>query len=335
MQPPSFAPSIPPALHTERSGMSLNHVVESQQFTVPLLMELFERSRGMERVVARGGSLDYQNRIMSTLFYAPSTRTRLSFEAAMHRLGGRILSTENAGTFSSEIEGEQVEDSIRIIGSYCDVIVIRHPAQDGARRAAEVSPVPIINAGDGNGGQHPTQALLDLYTIFRQRPLDGLSVAIIGELDKGRTARSLAYLLAKFERVKIFFVSPPQLQMKPDILEYLDEHNVLYELESDINRVIGEVDVVYQTRIRPERLGDVNGLRHYAIDSSVLKRMKSDALILHPLPRTVELDRSVDSDPRAMYFRQAMNGLCVRMALLTMLLEKESVVSSAWRPAPR
>ncbi len=335
MQPPSLAPSIPPALHTERSGMALNHVVESQQFTVPLLMELFERSRGMERVVARGGSLDYQNRIMSTLFYAPSTRTRLSFEAAMHRLGGRVLSTENAGTFSSEIEGEQVEDSIRIIGSYCDVIVIRHPAQDGARRAAEVSPVPIINAGDGNGGQHPTQALLDLYTIFRQRPLDGLSVAIIGELDKGRTARSLAYLLAKFERVKIFFVSPPQLQMKPDILEYLDEHNVLYELESDINRVIGEVDVVYQTRIRPERLGDVNGLRHYAIDSSVLKRMKSDALILHPLPRTVELDRSVDSDPRAMYFRQAMNGLYVRMALLTMLLEKERVAASAWRPAPR
>ncbi|HXJ89489.1 MAG TPA: aspartate carbamoyltransferase [Candidatus Binatia bacterium] len=315
--------------------MPLKHVVESQQFTVPLLMELFDRTRGMEHVVARGGSLDYQNRIMATLFYAPSTRTRLSFEAAMHRLGGRVLSTENAGKFSSEIEGEQVEDSIRIIGSYSDVIVIRHPAQDGARRAAEVSPVPIINAGDGNGGQHPTQALLDLYTIFRQRPLDGLSVAIIGELDKGRTARSLAYLLAKFERVKIFFVSPPELQMKADILEYLDEHDVLYELESDISRVIGEVDVVYQTRIRPERIKDVNSARRYAIDSSVVQRMKSDALILHPLPRTVELDQSVDSDPRAMYFRQAMNGLYVRMALLTMLLEKERPVLDAWRPSGR
>ena len=162
----------------------------------------------------------------------------------------------NAGSFSSEIEGEQVEDSIRIISGYSDVIVIRHTAEDGARRAAEVSRVPVINAGDGNGGQHPTQALLDLYTIYRQRPLDGLSVAIIGELDKGRTARSLAYLLAKFERVKMFFVSPPQLQMKPDILEYLDEHGVRYELESDIDRVIGEVDVVYQTRIRPERVRD-------------------------------------------------------------------------------
>lgn len=249
----------------------------------------------------------------------------------MHRLGGRVLSTEHAGAFSSEIEGEQVEDSIRIIGGYSDVIVIRHPEDHGARRAAEVSPVPVINAGDGNGGQHPTQALLDLYTIYRQRPLDGLSVAIIGELDKGRTARSLAYLLAKFERVKMFFVSPPQLQMKADILGYLDEHGVRYELESDIDRVIGEVDVVYQTRIRPERVRDSedrknegrenDGLRRYAIDSKVVQRMKPEALILHPLPRTVELDKSVDADPRAMYFRQARNGLYVRMALLTMLLD--------------
>jgi aspartate carbamoyltransferase catalytic subunit len=302
--------------------MKLKHVVESQQFTVPLLMELFDRSRGMERVVARGGSLDYQNRIMATLFYAPSTRTRFSFEAAMLRLGGRVLSTEQARAFSSEVDGEQVEDSIRIIGSFSDVIVIRHHQEGGAKRAAQVSPVPVINAGDGEGGQHPTQALLDLYTIYRERPLDGLSVAIIGELDKGRTARSLAYLLAKFERVKIFFVSPPELQMKPDILHYLDEHGVRYELEPDISRVIGEADVVYQTRIRPERLADVGGLTRYAIDSKVLQKMKPDALILHPLPRTVELDKSVDEDPRAAYFRQAVNGLYVRMALLTMLLEK-------------
>jgi aspartate carbamoyltransferase catalytic subunit len=322
--PPRTSESAP------RGDATLKHVIESQQFTVPLLMELFERSRGMERVVARGGSLDYQNRIMTTLFYAPSTRTRLSFEAAMHRLGGRVLSTEHAGAFSSEIEGEQVEDSIRIIGGYSDVIVIRHPDEDGARRAAEVSPVPVINAGDGDGGQHPTQALLDLYTIYRQRPLDGLSVAIIGELDQGRTARSLAYLLAKFERVKMFFVSPPQLQMKPDILSYLDEHGVRYELESDINRVIGEVDVVYQTRIRPERVRDADALSLYAIDSTVVQRLKQDAIILHPLPRTVELDKSVDADPRALYFRQAMNGLYVRMALLTMLLDKEPSTGGAW-----
>ena len=308
---------------TSSAVVQLRHVVESQQFTVPLLMELFDRSRGMERVVARGGSLDYQNRIMATLFYAPSTRTRFSFEAAMHRLGGRVLSTEQAKVFSSEVEGEQVEDSIRIIGSYSDVIVIRHHEEGGARRAADVSPVPVINAGDGMGGQHPTQALLDLYTIYRERPLDGLSVAIIGELDGGRTARSLAYLLAKFDRVKIFFVSPPELQMRPDILQYLDEHSVRYEIETDVERVIREVDVVYQTRIRPDRIPDVRRLNRYAINSAVLEAMKEDAMILHPLPRTVELDKTVDSDPRARYFHQAVNGLYVRMALLTMLLEKD------------
>ncbi|HXZ40584.1 MAG TPA: aspartate carbamoyltransferase [Terriglobales bacterium] len=299
----------------------LRHVVESQQFTVPVLMELFDRSRGMERVVARGGSLDYQNRIMATLFYAPSTRTRFCFEAAMQRLGGRVLSTEHARAFSSAVEGEQVEDTIRIIAGYADVIVVRHHEEGGAKRAAQVSPVPVVNAGDGEGGQHPTQALLDLYTIYRERPLNGLSVAIVGELDKGRTARSLAYLLAKFERVKLYFVSPPELQMRPDILAYLDEHGVHYELEPEIERVLGEADVIYQTRIRPERVGSTESLKKYAIDSAAVRRMKPDALILHPLPRTVELDKSVDDDPRALYFRQARNGLYVRMALLTMVLE--------------
>jgi aspartate carbamoyltransferase catalytic subunit len=303
---------------------ALRHIVESQQFTVPLLMELFDRTRQMERVVARGGTLDYQGRILASLFYEPSTRTRLCFEAAMLRLGGRVISTEHARAFSSEIEGEQVEDTIRIVSSYCDVIVVRHPETGGAMRAARVSPVSVINAGDGDGGQHPTQALLDLYTIYRERPLDGLSIAFIGELDRGRTVRSLAYLLAKFERVKIFFVSPPELQMKPDILQYLERHAVRYEVATEINRVLGQVDVVYQTRIHPQRGAGAVGTLRYAIDSSVLRQMRADAMILHPLPRTVELDKTVDADPRAMYFRQAANGLYVRMALLTMLLDEES-----------
>jgi aspartate carbamoyltransferase catalytic subunit len=302
-------------------GTKLRHVVESQQFTVPLLMELFDRTRQMEKIVARGGTLDYQNKILATVFYKPSTRTRFSFEAAMHRLGGRVLSTEHARAFSSEMEGEQVEDSIRIIGGYADVIVIRHNEEGGAKRAAQLSAVPVINAGDGNGGQHPTQALLDLYTIYRERPLNGLSVAFIGELDRGRTVRSLAYLLAKFERVKVWFVAPPELQMRPDILEYLDRHGVRYELSSDITGVVGEVDVVYQTRIRPERVWSGSSASRFAIDSCVLSRMRSSAMILHPLPRTVELDKTVDDDPRAMYFRQARNGLFVRMALLTLVLE--------------
>jgi len=300
--------------------MKLRHILEAQQFTLPIIRELFDRTRGMEHIVARGGSLDYQKRIMASLFYVPSMRTRFSFESAMHRLGGKVMSTEHARAFSSEIEAEDVEDSIRVLSGYADVIVIRHPEEGGACRAAEASSVPVINAGDGQGGQHPTQALLDLYTIYRERPLDGLSIAFIGELDRGRTVRSLAYLLAKFDRVKLVFVSPAELQMRPDILEYLDRHNVQYDITTDMDSVLAKADVIYQTRIHPERLPNrAGGL--YTIDSSVLPKLKPDAMILHPLPRTSELAKCVDADSRARYFLEAQNGLYVRMALLTMLLD--------------
>ncbi len=303
--------------------MPLTHVVESQQFTVPLLHELFARTRRMEQVVARGGTLDYRDRIMATLFYEPSTRTRLSFEAAMHRLGGQVLSTEQPRAFSSEVAGEQLEDTIRIIGGIADVIVLRHSEQDGAARAAAVSPVPIVNAGDGNGGQHPTQALLDLYTIWRERgALDGLSIAMVGELDRGRTVRSLAYLLSKFDRVKVYFVSPPEVQMQADILEHLDRHGAWHEQQPDLAKVIREVDVLYLTRIRPDRVRERASLRGYTADAATVNAMKPNAMILHPLPRTVELDPAVDRDPRARYFQQATNGLFVRMALLTMLWDE-------------
>jgi aspartate carbamoyltransferase catalytic subunit len=304
--------------------MNLNHVVESQQFTVPLLLELFDRARTMERIVARGGTLDYQHKIMAALFYEPSTRTRICFEAAMHRLGGRVCSTDQAKVFSSEVEGEQLEDTIRIISGYTDVIVLRHPELGGAARAAAVSKVPVINAGDGSGGQPPTQALLDLYTIFRERRmLDGLSIAMVGELDRGRTVRSLAYLLSKFDRVKMYFVSPPEVEMKSDILEHLDGHRVWYTKEAALDRVIGDVDVIYVTQIRPGRMPDPQHVQKYFMDASVLQRMRPNAMIMHPLPRTVELDKAVDGDPRAFYFQQATNGLYVRMALLTMMLESK------------
>jgi aspartate carbamoyltransferase catalytic subunit len=304
--------------------MKLEHIVESQQFTVPLILELFERANTMKRVVARGGTKDYDNKIMASLFYKPSTRTRFSFEAAMYRLGGRVLSTEQANEFSSEIEGEILEDTIRIVANYCDVIVLRHLEEGGAKRAAGVSPVPIINAGDGSGGQHPTQALLDLYTIYNEcHTLDGLSVAIIGALDKGRTARSLAYLLSKFERIKLYFIAPEELQIKNDILEHLDEHGISYYLSSSTVDIINRVDVIYQTRIVKERLKKDIDLSKYNIDESVLKKMKYNSIIMHPLPRSVEINEAVDKDPRAAYFRQAMNGLYVRMALLTMLFDKD------------
>jgi aspartate carbamoyltransferase catalytic subunit len=305
--------------------MNLQHVIQSQQFSVPNLMELFGRTRQMETIVRRGGTRDYDDKIMASLFYKPSTRTRFSFESAMYRLGGKVLSTESAKSFSSAIEGEQLEDTIRIIANYCDVIVLRHNEEGGAQRAAAVSPVPIINAGDGGGGQHPTLALLDLYTIYNEcKTLDGLSVAMIGALDTGRTVRSLAYLLSKFERVKLYFLAPPEMQIKQDIINHLQEHDVSFQLESDPSEIIPKVDVVYQTRIDRERLqGKEVDLSQYNINPDMLKRMKSDAIIMHPLPRSVEIDPVVDRDPRAAYFRQSQNGLFVRMALLTMLFDKE------------
>ncbi|MCX7880637.1 MAG: aspartate carbamoyltransferase [Ignavibacteria bacterium] len=305
--------------------MKIDHIVQSQQFTVPMIWNLFERTKEMEKIVRRGGTKDYERFIMASLFYAPSTRTRFSFESAMYRLGGKVISTEQARIFSSEIQGERLEDTIRIIGNYCDLIVLRHHEEGGAIRASSVSRVPIINAGDGSGGQHPTQALLDLYTIYNELgTLEGLKVALIGALDKGRTARSLAYLLSKFERTKLYFIAPPEVQIKEDILEHLEEKNVHYELLDSADKIISEVDVVYQTRIDAERLIDKKiDLGIYNITKDFLKKMKKNSIIMHPLPRSVEISRDVDSDPRAAYFRQAENGLFVRMALITMVLDFE------------
>ena len=305
--------------------MNLHHVIESQQFTVPNLMELFERTAVMQKVVARGGTKDYESAIMASLFYKPSTRTRFSFEAAMHRLGGKILSTESASEFSSEISGEYLEDTIRIIATCCNVIVLRHNEEGGARRAAAVSPVPIINAGDGEGGQHPTQALLDLYTIYQGcKTLDGLSVAFVGALDNGRTVRSLAYLLSKFDRVRLFFAAPAEMQIRKDVQEHLERENIRFELTSNPQEALRQADVVYQTRIDRERLQQSSiDASQFNIDADVLSYLKSTAIIMHPLPRSVEISGVVDRDPRAAYFRQSHNGLFVRMALLTMVLDRD------------
>ena len=301
--------------------MEQRHIIESQQFTLPRLTELFERADQMERVLARGGTRDYASRIMASLFYEPSTRTRFSFEAAMHRLGGSVLSTERANEFSSVMMGESLEDTIQVVSMYADAIVLRHNQIGGAKRAAAVSPVPVINAGDGKGGQHPTQALLDLYTIYKEvKTIDGVKVAFTGNLADGRTVRSLAYLLGKYERVKIFFVAPPALQMRQDILDYLAKHNVWYTLEQDLAKVLPEVDVVYVTRIEQERL-PAGAPPPYYIDAKTMRSLRSNAILLHPLPRLSEIASDVDSDPRSAYFRQARNGLVVRMALLADVLE--------------
>jgi aspartate carbamoyltransferase catalytic subunit len=259
--------------------------------------------------------------VIATLFYEPSTRTRLSFETAGLRLGANVISTENAREFSSASKGETLEDTIRVVGSYADAIVLRHFETGAAEVAGRVSPVPVVNAGDG-AGQHPTQAMLDLYTIQREiGNIDGLSIAFVGDLLYGRTVHSLTYLLTKFKIKKIYFVAPKEVGMRKDILVYLRKKRVVFEEREDALGILSKVDVVYQTRIQKERFGDradvyaqVSG--KYILDKKWMAKMKKKSVVLHPLPRVGEIDPEVDSDPRAGYFRQVKNGLYVRMALL-------------------
>jgi aspartate carbamoyltransferase catalytic subunit len=301
----------------------MRHVIESQQFSRSLLEELFARAEEMKREPHRFmGRLNGQ--VMAALFYEPSTRTRLSFEAAMLRLGGLTMGTDNAREFSSAAKGETLEDTIRIVSGYADVIVMRHNEEGAARRAAAVSTVPIINAGDGPG-QHPTQALLDLYTIRDElNRIDGIKVAMVGDLANGRTVRSLTYLLSKFKDIKLWFVAPPAVRMRDDLKAHLDEHHIPWVETEDLDAVLPEVDVVYQTRIQKERFESVeayNAVRGvYRIDQRALGLMRKYAIIMHPLPRVDEIDPEVDDDPRAAYFRQARNGLHIRMALLDKIL---------------
>jgi aspartate carbamoyltransferase catalytic subunit len=265
---------------------------------------------------------------MASLFYEESTRTRFSFETAMLRLGGSVISTENARQFSSVSKGETLEDTIRIMNGYADVIVMRHYESGAARRAADISRVPIINAGDGTG-QHPTQAFLDLYTIQKELGhIDDISIAVVGDLANGRTVRSLCYLLAKYRNVRIYMVAPEVVRMREDIKEYLCRHDVWFREETDLRAIAPHIDVLYQTRIQKERFGDrtedyqaARGI--YVVDRELLQTMKPDSIVMHPLPRVDEITTDVDGDPRAAYFRQAQNGLYIRMALLAACLGRD------------
>jgi len=306
----------------------LFHVVEAQQFDRELLGEIFAVAQEMEQVVQHYGSNILNRRVMATLFYEPSTRTRLSFESAMRRLGGEVITTDSAQEFSSVAKGETLEDTIRIVSGYADLIVLRHNESGASKRASEVSKVPIVNAGDGPG-QHPTQALLDLYTVNREvGHLDGIAIAMVGDLANGRTVRSLCYLLAKYRDITIHFVAPQVVRMRDDIKAYLKRHKIRFEESGDLHQVAAQVDVIYQTRIQRERFGDrtsdyEQARGQYVIDRSVLDCMRSHTIIMHPLPRVDEINREeVDADPRAAYFRQAHNGLYVRMALLKMILAR-------------
>lgn len=305
------------------------HVIESQQFSREWLeREFLPLTDEMQKVVECGGCDVLEGKRMVTFFFEESTRTRCSFQFAMDYLGGRtVFSTENARKFSSAAKGETLKHTIKVLNRYRpDVIVIRYDHELGAKFAAEVSVVPIISAGDREPGQHPTQSLLDWRTIVKHRgTADGVNIAMVGDLLNGRTVRSLCYLLGKFKGVKIHFVSPAPLAMKPDVKEYLTRHGVEFSESIDLREVAPRVDVIYQTRTQKERGADFDRknteLGYYVVNAEILDLMRRDAIIMHPLPIVDEITPEVDSDPRAVYLTdQVDSGLFTRMALLVMIL---------------
>lgn len=266
-----------------------------------------------------------EGKVLASLFYEPSTRTRLSFESAMLRLGGSTIGfAEPKG--SSHSKGETIADTIRMAASYADVIVLRHPNEGAAKLASQFSEKPVINAGDG-AGQHPTQTLLDLYTIKKERgKVGGLNIAMLGDLKYGRTVHSLSYALALFG-ANLTFVAPNLIQMPQEIVNNLKEMGSEPQLSDSIQDNIQDIDVLYVTRIQKERFPDeeeyhkVAGL--YRIDNSLLKNAKDNLIVMHPLPRVDEIAPEVDETSHALYFKQAFNGVLVRMALLGLLLDAD------------
>ncbi len=263
-------------------------------------------------------------KVMGSCFFEPSTRTRLSFETAMQRLGGRVIGFADAAV-SSASKGETLSDGMKIIGQYVDVIAMRHPLEGSARRASEATDKPILNGGDG-ANQHPTQTLLDLFTIQEcQKKLTGLTIAMVGDLKYGRTVHSLAQALKHFNPT-FYFVAPDFLQMPESILRELKAAGIKYTLKKSIDEVITKVDILYMTRIQKERFSDITEYEKakslYILDTPHLKGVKKNLRIMHPLPRVGEITPAVDTTPHAYYFEQAANGLFVRQALLALVLGK-------------
>ena len=310
--------TAPPA----RTQVPLRHFTGPNDLDNPLIERLLERAAVFERADSERTPL--HGRLLATLFYEPSTRTRFSFEAAMYRLGGQVLSAENAAGASSAAKGESLEDTIKIVSGYADVIVLRHPEVGAVDRAARAAQVPVISAGDG-AGHHPTQALLDLYTIKKEiGRLDHLRVGLAGDLRYGRTARSLALLLSRFPGNELVMISPTELRMGADVLDQLKGSRVVET--DDFEAAMVGLDVLYQTRIQAERFASSDEYERYrgvyVVTTDVMQRLPDHAILMHPLPRVGEIDPRVDADPRAVYFRQARNGLWTRMAVLEWAMER-------------
>lgn len=288
----------------------------------------------LELVVETAGKLKAEpnpellkNKVVASCFFEPSTRTRLSFETAVQRLGGTVIGFDNGGNTSLAKKGETLADSVQVISSYVDAFVMRHPQEGAARLASEFSNcVPIINGGDG-ANQHPTQTLLDLFTIQEtQGRLDDISIAFVGDLKYGRTVHSLTQALSKFNNVRFYFIAPEVLAMPEYICEELDDAGITYSLHSNIEEVLPELDILYMTRVQKERF-DESEYAHiksaFVLNAKMLEEARPNMKVMHPLPRIDEITTDVDKTPHAYYFQQAENGVYARQALLALVLNEQ------------
>ena len=300
--------------------MKCDSLVSINDFSKEDIMDLLEKARSFEENPNRK-VLD--GRVIATLFFEPSTRTRLSFETAVNRLGGRIIGFSDAATSSSS-KGESLKDTIIMVSNYVDLIIMRHHLEGAARYASEVSSVPIINAGDG-ANQHPTQTMLDLYSIYKtQGTLENLNITMVGDLKYGRTVHSLLQAMSHFNPT-FHFVAPDELKMPQEYKIFCEEHNIPYYEHSDFSEeVINQTDILYMTRVQRERFTDLMEYERvkdvYILRNSMLAGSKPNLRVLHPLPRVNEIAYDVDDNPKAYYFQQAKNGLYARQAIICKLL---------------
>lgn len=298
------------------------HLMNPLDFSVEELDELFDLANDIEKNPEKYAHA-CAGKKLATCFYEPSTRTRLSFEAAMLNLGGNVLGFSDAGS-SSASKGESVSDTIRVISCYADICAMRHPKEGAAYVAASKSLIPVINAGDG-GHQHPTQTLTDLLTIRSLKGrLGGYTIGLCGDLKFGRTVHSLIDALTRYDNVNFIFISPDELKVPDYIIEMLNEKGISYKEVIRLEDVIGELDILYMTRVQRERFFNeedyVRLKDFYILSKEKMKLAKDDMMILHPLPRVNEISVEIDDDPRAAYFKQAQYGVYVRMALILTLL---------------
>jgi aspartate carbamoyltransferase catalytic subunit len=295
-------------------------ITSIEDFTQEEINYILNISKTMESTAKKGSDM-LKGKILANLFFEPSTRTRLSFEAAMLKLGGNIIGFGDAEITSAK-KGENLADTVRTVANYADIIALRHPLEGAAKLAAEFASIPVINAGSG-AEEHPTQALLDLYTIQKEKHrIDGLKVALVGDLRYGRTVHSLAYALSLYN-IELTLISPESLRMRREVLRAIQNKIPVTETQN-LEKVVPQVDVLYVTRIQKERFPDqaeyakVKGF--YRIDQKTLANAKKDLIVLHPLPRLDEISPEIDSTPQAKYFQQVWNGIVVRMALLALVL---------------